>query len=82
MRLGDMYPNYLQMQPLERELFIRKYRELRDQDLQKVSPLGKRRSERPSLELTPQEMELVKSLGLTPQKFMKLFRGIKGGNIE
>ena len=68
MKFHQLYNNFLELSPLEREAFIRKYREERARDLERSSK-GKKT---PSISLTEEEKTLLKTLGISKKDLLSL----------
>jgi len=68
MKFHQLYNNFLELSPLEREAFVRKYREERARDLERSSK-GKKTS---SVSLTEEEKALLKTLGISKKDLLSL----------
>lgn len=68
MKFHQLYNNFLELSPLEREAFVRKYREERARDLEQSS----KRKKTPSISLTEEEKVLLKTLGINKKDLLSL----------
>jgi len=68
MKFHQLYNNFLELSPLEREAFVRKYREERARDLERSSK-GKKTS---PVSLTEEEKALLKTLGINKKDLLSL----------
>jgi len=69
MKFHQLYNNFLELSPLEREAFVRKYREERARDLERSSSKGRKTS---SVSLTEEEKALLKTLGISKKDLLSL----------
>jgi hypothetical protein len=67
MQFHQLYPNFLSLSPLEKEVFIRKYREERAFDLERSL-----KRKRASISLTEEEKTILKTLGIKKKDLLTL----------